>query len=364
MHWRPRWRFEMKTLIELLDQSLAFDAEYQSKLSNHLPMLLAALQRLGASDAQLTAALQRYSAQLQAMPALQAWPLGDPWKAPLGQPLAWPRYRDLFAMWLREEGAGAVLHQTLPALLPGCGAAAFHGLIRTAYAVETAHSAEIAHALAYWACRWLDLGLAVDAAPSGGTVADPATLVGLATKQATKQGAKQGAKQDAKHAAKGAAAGPDATGAASPYIVERMHHSAHSLGFAATVQPLRLDADTLHRLARHAAQSYARSGSFTVLHLVTSAWAMRVLLPFTDHVPAAVGCYWQAYAAAAVSESPRLKLDAAAPKPRPWPELVQAALHSQDEHLVKLVDACRQEQSAWGGANDWQLAATRAVAGR
>ena len=39
-----------------------------------------------------------------------------------------------------------------------------------------------------------------------------------------------------------------------------------------------LNADTLPRLARLAAQLYARSGNFTVLHLVTSAHALRVLL--------------------------------------------------------------------------------------
>ena len=36
---------------------------------------------------------------------------------------------------------------------PGIGAAAFHGAIRTAYALESASRTELAHALAYWAAE-------------------------------------------------------------------------------------------------------------------------------------------------------------------------------------------------------------------
>lgn len=328
-------------LVAALDHSLRYDAEYGQRLSNHLPMLLVALHRLGASDDRLAAASTSYAHKLQAMPPPQAWQAGDPWREPLGQPAAWPRYRDLFATWLQEEGAGETLRQALPALLPGCGAAAFHGLIRTAYAVDAAHRAELAHALAYWASRWLDLG--VDD-PSGGDQTaggtgrqgDPAPLLKVAA------------------AVPGVAASPSGT------IVERMHHAAWQPGFAQAVSPLRLDENTLPRLARQAAQLYARSGDFSVLHLVTSAWALRVLLPFVDDLQPALAGYWRAYAAAAASVSGRLEITRA-PAPLPWPQIIQTALASDDEHLVKLVHACQQEQQAYNDADDWQRAATRAV---
>ena len=330
-------------LVAALDHSLRYDAEYGNRLSNHLPMLLVALHRLGASDDRLAAASARYAHKLHAMPPLQAWQAGDPWREPLGQPAAWPRYRDLFATWLQEEGAGETLRQTLPALMPGCGAAAFHGLIRTAYAVDAAHRAELAHALAYWASRWLDLGVDHPSggdltAGSGGRQADPAPLLKSAA------------------AVSGVAASPSGT------IVERMHHAAWQPGFAQAVSPLRLDEDTLPRLARHAAQLYARSGDFTVLHLVTSAWALRLLLPFIDDLRPALASYWRAYAAAAANASSRLKVGRT-PAPLPWPQIIQTALASDDEHLVKLVHACQQEQRAYVGADDWQRAATRAVLG-
>ncbi len=330
-------------LVVALDRSLRYDAEYGQRLSNHLPMLLVALHRLGADNERIATAGATYARKLHAMPPAQAWQAGDPWREPLGQPAAWPRYRDLFATWLQEEGAGDTLRQALPALLPGCGAAAFHGLIRTAYAVEAAHRAELAHALAYWASRWLDLGLcdpsgADHAAGGAGHQADPVPLL------------------------KAAAAVPGVADSPSATIVERMHHAAWQPGLVPAVSPLRLDENTLPRLARHAAQLYARSGDFSVLHLVTSAWALRVLLPFVDELQPALAGYWRAYAAAAASASGRLKIRRM-PAPLPWPQIVQTALASDDEHLVKLVHACQQEQQAYGGAADWQRAATRAVLG-
>jgi hypothetical protein len=337
-------------LTSELDNSLRFDAEYGQRLSNHLPMLLVALHSLGASDTRLTQAARTYATQLHPMPELQAWSAGDPWREPLGQPAAWPRFRDLFTTWLHEEGADETLRQVLPALMPGCGAAAFHGLIRTAYAVKAGHRAELAHALAYWASRWLDLSAEAGSAPNGRTTRparpqnNPASLI------------------------KAAAAVPDVGASTSDYIVERLHHAAWQPGFAAAISPLHLSDTTLPALARHAAQLYARTGSFTVLHLVTSAWALRTLLPFVEEPGPALASYWRAYAAAAASVHTRLKTSAA-PAPLPWPHIVQTALASDDEHVVKLVHACQEEQQAHGGGHsqkndpqdDWQRAATRAV---
>lgn len=165
------------SFIELLDHSGQFDAEYDTDLftglSNHLPMALSALKRLGADDARLAGFAHTYSLRLRPAPPAAEWPAGEPWRALLGQQHAWPAYRHLFLHWLATEEPDAVLQQTLPVLMAGCGGAAFHGLICTAYAVQSGHGQELADALAYWACRWLDLG----PPPPAGTRADPAPLL-------------------------------------------------------------------------------------------------------------------------------------------------------------------------------------------
>lgn len=294
-------------LKDLLDAGARHDAEYASGLSNHRPMALVALARLGASDERLAAFDARYSARLQPMPPAEPLPAGDPWRGRLGEPRAWPVYRSLFAEWLAHEGAD-MLPQVLAGLMAGCGAAAFHGLIRTAYAIHAGHGPEIADALAYWACRWLPL----DGTPPGADL-------GL--------------------------------------IFQAMQRAAAAPGFAAAVAEVRVDDQTPQRLAREAARLYAATGDFTVLHLVTSAHALRVLLPFVDEPRVAIAAYARAYVAAR---------RAAAVKPGrvatalPWAVLVEAALASDDEHLIKLVDSCKEEEAAHGGP-DWQRAASRAV---
>jgi len=321
------------TLRQHLDDSAGWDAEYGHNLASHLPMALVALARLGADDHRLTDFARRYAVRLHAAPAAQPWPAGEPWKGRFGDPCAWPAYRSLFDQWFDYEGAPAVLAQALPPLLRGVGAAAFHGLIRAAYAVAAGHSHELADALAYWACRWFELG----PAPRGGRERDPTAVL-----------------------ARLAIGKPKA-----PLIAERMALAAGHPTFGRTVAALRIDPDTtLEQLATLAARLYAASGNFTVLHLVTSAHALRVLLPWLDEddVEQALGRYWLAYAAGhAASGLSGAAASTGRAELLSWPDIVSRAIASDDDHLIKLVDSCREQQRHYGGAV-WREAASRALA--
>ena len=327
------------TLVDLLDGEAAFDAEYASGLSNHRPMALLALARLGAGDDRLLSFESRYARRLQAAPPRQDWPAGEPWASRLGDRAAWPAYRDLFHQWLCNDFARDVLNQALPRLMQGCGGAAFPGLIRTAYAVQAAHRRELADALAYWACRWLDLG-----APSG--EADTETSGPNRT-------------TDPETVLRQLRAGTSP----APLIFQRMQAAAAPPAFQAAAGRLQVDTSTLRQLSGLGAMAYAASGNFTALHLVTGAHAMRVLLPFVDEPLHAVRGHWWAFAAAVCASGMQA---GAVPAARPWPELVAAALASDDEHVIKLVDSCCAESAAYGGdamPGLWQQAATRAVMG-
>jgi Questin oxidase-like len=329
------------TLHAQLQAARHYDAEYGHKLASHLPMALTALQRLGASDAQRQAFFDRYvqTHRLHAAPPMAAWPAGDAWRDRLGDPAAWPAYRGLFHAWVAHEGVGDVLTQVLPWLMPGAGAAAFHGLLRVSYGVAAEDAAEVADGLAYWACRWFDCGSAALASPDAPASDVAKLLTGMHVRTAS-----QG------------------------LIAERMDVIARTPAFRAAMQRFAVSAqDTLPALARLAAEQYAASGNFTLLHVLTSTQAVQTLLPWIDEDArgAALAAYAAAGAAAWISATPRT----AAPAPEAtWDEVIAHALQraaagsDDDEHMLKCVDAARE----WHRIDPhprWLAVARRAVAG-
>lgn len=329
---------EIDALKQLLDVGANHGPEYGGGLTNHLPMALVALRALGASDARLRSFAKAYATRLHSAPPLQVWRSGDPWTLRLGDHRAWPAYRHLFTRSIEEQGGASVLRTVLPTLLAGVGAAAFHGLIRSAYAVLSDHRGELADGLAYWASNHLPLGDSCVVIESGHPEVEPGFLLAQllnATSGCVIQGA---------------------------LISERMYSAAALAPFARHVRRLAIDADgTLPVLARLAAEAYVQSADFTVLHLATSAHAMQVLWPFIEDRASALSHYWSAFAAGVVGTAWR-----PGPTPLPesnmlgWPVIVARALASNDEHVVKMVFSCA-EQHRWDASDVWRRAATRAV---
>jgi hypothetical protein len=330
-----------KLRVRLL-QAAQWDAEYGHNLSSHLPMSLTALTRLGAGEASINAFVAAYATRLHAAPPMVPWPAGDAWPGLLGRPSAWPMYRSLWRDWLQDEGATDVLAQALPTLMQGVGAAAFHGLLRVAYAITANHVDELADALAYWSCRWFacgQAGVTTQGAPAVPTD-NAAAVIGKLDFQADLH--------------------------AAPLIAEVMLDASTHPRFAPTIAGWRVDEpSTLPELATLAAKHYVRSADFTVLHLVTSAHAMLVVLPWLRDASRLEALqHYAAAAAAAWATVPMVskqggKLTRQA-KAMPWPVVIQQAIQQADDHTLKLVDSCRELERRLGG-DVWVRSATRAV---
>lgn len=318
------------SLHALLDDVARFGPGSGDALANHLPTGLVALKALGADEARLQRFVQTESAALAPAPPPAAWPAGDAWASRLGRPEAHAAYLDLFTQWLAAEGAADVLGQVLPQLMPGCAANAFHGSIRTAAALRAGHAGELAAGLAHWAARYQPLG-PLPARP--GTVADPLPLLRRLRAVPSRR----------------------------PLIAQRMAQAAADPVLQANVPRLAIGPHTLPRLSRLAAQAYAGGGGATALQLVSASHAMRLLathLADEAALHAALRWFWQAWATALAAAC--LKPLPAVPV-LPWPEIVRRALAQDDARVFLLVDACRAEEATHGG-DDWQRAASRAVA--
>jgi hypothetical protein len=263
--------------------------------------------------------------------AAAAQPVAD-WRSLRGQPDAYPALLASMHALVARDGVDSTLRDLLPDLLPGVAAAAFHGLIRTAHAVQSGHASEVAAALAYWAWRWQPLAPAQVPAECMPLSIWSRSLVRDALAWRTD----------------------------GPLISIRMDHATQGAVYQSLADGLQPFADlrsAIASLAALAAARYAASPNFTVLHMITGMRALRVLLPWIETEegvqPILVRAFTAAYLAARVVPPPT----APEPRLRTWPEVIAAGISANDDHVIKLVHACREEASAYGEGNYLRVAA-------
>ncbi len=320
------------TLQSLLDAQLHLPAEYRNQLTSHLPMALQALHSLGASPQRMQAFYATYAKRFDGMPVVAATQPVNDWRSLRSQPDAYPALRASMRALVTRDGVDATLRALLPDLLPGVAAAAFHGLIRTAHAAQSGHAGEVAAALAYWAWRWQPMAPAQV----------PAQRMPLpAWSQALVRDAQTWRSEGS-------------------LIYIRMDQAAQGAVYQSLADALQPFADlplAIASLAALAAERYVASPNFTVLHMITGLRALRVLSPWIDSEevvqPILVRAFTAAYLAARV-----VPLETA-PEPRlqSWPEVIAAAIASDDDHVIKLVHACREEANKYGQGNYLRAAA-------
>ena len=137
---------------------------------------------------------------------------------------------------------------------------------------------------------------------------------------------------------------------------------AQTPAFRDGVDRLEVHDGTLREMATQALAIYLRTKNFTVLHLITSAHALRLLMPWIDEPLVAVRHFARAYAAGVAASGVGLDAPMISVNVMPWPDALRAGAASDDEHVIKLVYACHEEWKATGDA-DYQRAGSLAVTG-
>lgn len=332
----PEAGASVTVLHELLDIAARVGPEYGEGLASHLPMALHALHVLGADEARLRQFLARSLTRFDPPPPDPVpRPLAD-WLASRGALAAHGALKAHFLADLATHGRDAVLRQSLPALVTGVGAAAFHGLIRSAHAVEAGHQGELASALAYWACAWKPLPRG-DGGAAGRLDIDRWIEI-----------------------LKAAPTQPQPPGR---LISQRIVQVVGTPSHAALAGRLQGSDRVLPRLAALSVASYRDSGNFTVLHLVTASRAMRVLSPWFDEPHEALASFGNACAAAWLAsglDPARAAGSAKTAQPLEWDRIIERAIASDDDHVIKLVHACVSE-NAHCPSPTYREAASRAV---
>jgi hypothetical protein len=300
------------TLAALLHEDRARNAAtYRGGLSNHLPMCLTALSKLGAPAERLRAYAQMYQARLE--PAVPS-----------------SRMSAYAAELARPNGVDTALREHLHALSPGLAGAAFHGVIRVAYGVIASDRDAIASALAY---------------TEESTLLLPVAEAGSCTEI--------GELADRLRAAR----------------IERPSHKrisdqllavAADRRFLDVVRDLAVDQSTLGQVSAQGARWYFAADDFASLHVLTGAHALRVLRPFLAEPQRADRALAVAALACFVACGSPARADARGQARAEDKELKALAIDSDDDHVAKLVLACFDEERALED-QIYRIVATRAA---
>jgi hypothetical protein len=274
---------------------------------------------MGATDVDMDGFEARYLPLLEPMQSAVV-PIQDGDEAAhLGSPRAFPEWVVYFDAAIAREGAETVLRTWVDRLMPAVAAGAFHGAIRTAFAVESEARNELARGLSYWASAYKTLPLPAE--PSGAHSPEE-VLAAIA-------------------------ADPERAGKRLPGsgIIARAVAATRLPEYEAYLRSLDPEQLGLDTIARAALRAYAASGDFALLHCVTGVHAFRVLGPYCSDSGAALQDLWAAVVAtyigtgAPATEGWGLKGD----DTLDWPAIHARAVRREDEHDIKLAYSCWRE---------------------
>jgi hypothetical protein len=325
------------TLERLLDDDARFDLGARGT-ADHLPMALVALSRMGAAEERLVEYFHWWE-ENRALPRRDSGrqiDRGD-WKQYTGDPRMFDALWDTFRRWTADRGSAEVIRAVFPELSGGVAAVAFHGLIRLAYGIETDHAGEIAAGLAAICSRYVDLGLQVGEAPPTASVGSAFARIAEALDGAVFPG---------------------------DTIIGWMSAAAADPRLAAALSCPAIAPALLEDLAHASIALYWQTSDFTVLHMVTTMHAARVLFDRSPQLAsdAAIRALWAASCAAyAAAGAPPLAHVALPSQVPPWHKIFPDAVTSNDAHVIKMTYTCHCEGARYGNPL-YQAAAARLVA--
>jgi hypothetical protein len=291
--------------------------ERLGRLSNHAPMVVESLAAHGQAAA-VHRWLDLYQDKLEEFPAPVAPVTDADWREALGDIRRAADWIAFFTRTLAEHPWRTVLATWWPRLLPGLYGAATHPVIRVGHAVRALEAeenaprtAELAHALGYWAARHRPVS-GITALPGAPTAAESLDAVPAVEAESWEY--------------------PDRLA-----IVRALPVWADDVTDPDTAR-LRLT-----ELVRAATHRYATHGHGEETMLVHAATAPNAVLRTLGSLPRALWApslhaAWTASAAVTAMYAPAEPVDYVPPARLTAEEVVERALAHGDEHVIKLTD--------------------------
>lgn len=307
------------SLLQLLDDNARFALDARGT-TNHCPMVLVALARMGATPERLRTFFAQWTEKYAISETQRGVAIaGDEWLAHVGNAAAFGSLQKHFHELIERDGATAVIGEVIRRAPCAPATGAFHALIRLAYGIEAGHAGEIAAGLAAYVATSLPIEIDWNGRRPAESVDD-----GLASipEHLLRKSWPPGS------------------------ITGRLRAIAADPDFQSVMQAPPGGAALLDDMARASIALYWQKADFTVLHMVTGAYAARIVLA---QLPAQTGdqllvSMWTAFCAAYVSAGVVRSIPIDAPQVTPdWPTVFRRAVASNDDHVIKMVYTCFRE---------------------
>lgn len=321
---------------KLILEGHKYSSQYKNGLSNHLPMALYALDDIGADDKKIEAFYDKYIGRLEKCKPAKGEVITNDISNYLSEPDLFSDLVIFFEKEVKNKGLVSVFNKYLPTLFNGVSGAAFHPLIRLAFAVEMQGDTEIAHALASWVIAYQELKGKEKSESKYGLLESLITLKNNPVFDGYK---------------------PEGYG-----VFRRMESISKHKGFTGYYHSFEVNESSLAEMADICIKLYLSScDNFTALHAVTSCHALRVV---TEHCKDKVELfhhYWHAVGAAYIDVGmPEIIISFDTSELPSWEQIQSKATESSNDHLIKLVYTCKEEFEFYKSPL-YQLAASQKV---
>lgn len=325
----------MKKNYSMMEPALEFLAPYgpdlRNGLTNHAPMAVEALAAMGRADAVMPW-LEKYRRGMRPRPIAREKIGHNNWRDALGSERRVADWNAFFAEELANAPWREVLAQWATRLAPAICASATHGVIRVGHAARSLGEAEtparireLADGLGYWAAAYQVLPTRFDtsrAMPAWDAIA-AVPLV-----------------PDAQRKFSG-------TITSSLVALDDFPDFAPVIGLLdVTPDPARVISDLTETFARvYLANARDTLGVIVFVHSVTSATALRSLLPYLPEAAArqATSYAWQAACGLYAAFGKSTPADQVEPVRESADTLIDMAVANGDEHAIKFTETALRE---------------------
>jgi hypothetical protein len=324
------------TLDVALDRLAAYGPDLANGFTSHAPMVVEALVALGRPEAVLPW-LELYRPGLLPRPAPREPIAPGAWREALGRSERTADWMRFMQEQLAEAPWRAVLARWTARLAPAFCASATHGVLRVAHAARAlarretrGRLSELGDALGAWAAEHQTLPMPAERRP--GRLAPDDAIAAVPLQPAGERRFRGS-------------------------IVSALEGLAGFAAFVPVIDWIDVDGPP-ERAVSGLTRAFARVflanardplGAITFVHGITSAAALRSLLPVVDAATGRelVRYGWQAGAALYTSLASAKPWDGAIAGPAPDREaLIDGAVANGDDHAIKLVEACLREHAA------------------